>query len=154
MGKPRRSRSLSPPLLCSNPLCGNYAPSLELDAAVDEHGRGVDVAVEPAGGVNLDGSLRANIPMDGPTPDDDRRDVNLGVHLGAVADDERVVALDLALEGPVDTYSTLEVQLAFEVRAATQEGGDFGGGERGIHGGPLSGDREIAQPSPEDLPRG
>ena len=68
---------------------------------------------------------------------DDRRDVDLGVNLGAVTHDERVVAPDLPLEDPVEAHATFEVQLPLELGAAAEKRRDFGGGEglARVHGG-------------------
>ena len=66
--------------------------------------------------------------------DDHRRDVDLGVDLGAVADDERVVALDLTLEHAVHADAAFEVELPFESGSATEECRDFRGGQ-GVHEG-------------------
>jgi hypothetical protein len=49
------------------------------------------------------------------------------VHLGAVADDERVVALDLTFKDPVDADPTFEVKLSLEGGATAEERGDFRG---------------------------
>jgi len=114
------------------------AAPVELDAPVDEHGRGVDVADQLSRGVDLDGGLGADIPVDGTAADDDDGHVDLRVDLGAVSDDERVVAPDLALEDPVDADAPLERQLPLELCAASEERGDFGRGERLLRGQPSS----------------
>jgi hypothetical protein len=123
------------------------AAPLKLDAPIDEDGRRVNVAVELAGGVNLDRGLRADVAMDGAAADDDGGHVDLRVNLGAVADDECIVAVNFAFEGPIDADAPLEVELAFEGGATPEEGGDLGGGERGIHGRHVPGRGAPAQPS-------
>ena len=55
------------------------------------------------------------------------RHVDLSMHVGAFADDQRVVAPNLALEGSVDTDATFEVQLALELSARAKERRDVVG---------------------------
>src|SRR5690606_945897 len=103
----------------------HLARALELDASLDEERRGADVADQLARGVDLEGLARADVPVHRAPADDDRRDVDLGVDLGAVADDERVVALDLAFEDAVDAHAAFEIELPLEPGAATEECRDF-----------------------------
>jgi hypothetical protein len=119
--------------------CIHPAASLELHAAVDEHRGGLEIADDLARGVDLDGVLGADVPVHDAPAHDDRGHVDLGAHLGSLPDDERVVALDLALEHSVDPNAPLELQLPFELGAAPQEGRDLGGRELLIHGGGLPG---------------
>ncbi len=44
-----------------------------------------------------------------------------------LADDQHVVAVDLALEPPVDAHPPLEEELALEVGAPPEQGVDLGG---------------------------
>jgi hypothetical protein len=73
-----------------------------------------------------------------PTLDDYGRHFDLGVHVGAVADHQRVGALDLAAEAAVDADATFELQFSFEMRAAAEQRGDFGRGEGRRHGGTIA----------------
>jgi hypothetical protein len=95
----------------------------------------VEVSHDLARRVDLDGGLRADVAVDQAAPDDDRGHVDLGVHLRPFADDEGVVAPDLALEHSVDTNAPLEVELPFELRSSTEEGRDLGGGQLLVHAG-------------------
>src|SRR4051794_32934847 len=87
--------------------------------------------------------------MHGAAADDHRGDVDLGVHLGAVADDERVVALDFTLEHTVDADPAFEVKLALEAGAAAEKSGNFRGG-KGIHAAPSGSSAGMAWQSLRD----
>src|SRR5579872_226627 len=107
--------------------------ALELDSAIDEDRRRVQVAQDLTGCVHLDRRPRANVSVNRAAAHDDRRDVDLGMNLGPLPDDEGVVAPDLPLENAVDPDAPLEVKLAFELRAAAEEGGDLGSRELRFH---------------------
>jgi hypothetical protein len=93
----------------------------------------VKVADHLAGRMDLDRVLRPDVSVDDSSADDDRRHLDLGVHLGPVPDDERIVALDLALEDAVDTNAPLEMELPLELSAASEQGRDLGGRELLFH---------------------
>jgi hypothetical protein len=85
------------------------------------------------GHIQLDGLTRTDICLNDAAFDDDRGHVDLAFDLGPLADDEHVLAADLAPKCPVDTHSPLELELSFEAGSLAQEGGDLGGGKRAFH---------------------
>ncbi len=93
----------------------------------------MQVADDLAGSMHLDGGFGAHVAVHDPAANDDGGDVDFGVNLGALSNDERVVAPDLALEDAIDADTTLEVELAFEFRSAPEESGNLGGRELLIH---------------------
>src|SRR5262249_16545599 len=97
---------------------------LEDDALVDLERRGRDVALHLAGSVDLDRPLGADVADDQPLHDD-LADVDLGVDLRALADDEHVVGEDLARDLPVDADRALERELALELASFAEEGVDL-----------------------------
>src|SRR5262249_26177427 len=103
------------------------AVAFEDDALVDEQGRGDDVAAHARRGVQLDRALGADVPGDVALDDHDA-DLNLGLHLGALASDQDVVVDDLADQLDVAADGGVEGELAFEFAAAAEEGVDLGGG--------------------------
>lgn len=76
----------------------------------------------------------ANISLDTATFDDDHADLDVGIDLGAITDDERIVPADFAAEAAVDPHPPLEVELALKVGATPEERGDLGRGKRCGHG--------------------
>ena len=76
--------------------------------------------------------------MHHPTLDDHGGDVDLRVDVGAVADDQGVRAANFAPKAAVDAYTTLELQFSFEMRAPTEESGDFGRGKGSRHGATIA----------------
>src|SRR5262249_60152887 len=96
----------------------HVAPPLEDHAAIDLERRGGDVALDLAGGLDLDRLLGADVPDDGAL-DDDLADVDLGFDLGAFTHDEHVVGEDLSGELSLDPDRPLEGQLALARRART-----------------------------------
>src|SRR5262245_46142134 len=85
----------------------HLAVALEYDAFVDEQRRRDDVAVHARGRMQLDRSLGANVAMDASLDDDDA-DLDFGLHLGALADDQDVVGEDLAAKLAIDANGPLE----------------------------------------------
>src|SRR5262245_50716762 len=102
----------------------HVAAAFEGHALVDLQGRRGDVAPHPPRRVDLDGALGADVPDD-EALDDDVADIDLGVQLGALADDEDVVGEDLTGELAVDADRALEGELALEGAAPAQEGVDL-----------------------------
>src|ERR1700690_299715 len=96
----------------------------------------MQIADHLAGSVQLDGGRCADIAVNDAAAHDDRRDVDLRMNLGAFANDERVVALDLPLEDAVDAYAPLELERAPELGASSEESRDFGGRKLRVHGCP------------------
>src|SRR5690606_13428201 len=73
------------------------------------------------------GVAGADARLDLAAGDDARADVDLADDERALADDEHVLAADVAAEAAVDAHPALEEELALEMRAAAQEGVDLGG---------------------------
>ena len=76
----------------------------------------------------------SDVALDGSALDDDHADLDVGFHLGAVADDERVIPPDLTAKAAVDAQPPLEMELALEMGASSEKCGDFGRGEGLGHG--------------------
>src|SRR5262249_32084255 len=102
----------------------HLAGALEHDAFVDEQRGRDDVAVDARGRMQLDRPLGANVAVDASLDDDDA-DLNFGLDLGALADDQDVIGEDLAAKLPVDTNGPLEGQLPFKFGAAAEQRVDF-----------------------------
>jgi len=112
---------------------------VELDASVDEKGRRVQVADDLARRIHLDRGLGANVPIHDPATHNHGGDVDFGVNFGALADDEGIFTPNLALEDAVDPDAPFEMELALELGAAPQEGGNLGGRQLLLHRPGLSG---------------
>src|SRR5690606_2814950 len=108
------------------------AGALDLHPLLDDEGRGVEVADDVGGDVQLDRVPSSDVPPHRAAFDDDRRDVDVGFDLGAFADDQNVVAVDLAAQLAIDAHAALEKELSLETRAASEQGGEFDGGA-GFH---------------------
>src|SRR5205823_14766233 len=91
----------------------HLAVTLEEDAALDDDRCGGQRSAHLAGRLDLDAlrSLGVAVVF---ADDDERAHLDLRLHLGALADDERIGRDDFAAELPVDADGTLEDQLAFE----------------------------------------
>src|SRR6266540_1619305 len=98
----------------------HLALPLDDHALLDHERGGLDVPAHPRRVVELDGALRLHVAVD-LAVDDDAATADLGVHLGALADDENVVRHDRAGELAVDADGPFERQLAFELRAAAEQ---------------------------------
>ena len=84
----------------------------------------MNVALHAAGGVDLDRSLRLDVPDHGAL-DDHLADVHLGLDDRAFTDDEHVIREHFAAKPPVDTNGALERELALESGAASEERRDL-----------------------------
>ncbi len=129
---------------------------LKFDASIDENRRRMKVADHSARRVQLDRGLGANVPVDDAAANDDRGNVNFCVHLGALADDESVVALNLSAKDAVDADPPFESELAVEFGAASEQGRNLGGRDLLFHSdgptrhrGPRATEGWICQRSPE-----
>jgi|HubBroStandDraft_1064217.scaffolds.fasta_scaffold17152_3 hypothetical protein len=114
------------------------------------------IADHSARRVQLNRRLGANVPVHDAAANDDRGNVNFCVHLGALADDERVVALNLSAKDAVDADPPFESELAVEFGAASEQGRNLGGGDLLFHSdgptrhrGPRATEGWICQRSPE-----
>ncbi len=116
----------------------------------------MEIPDDPARRVELDGGFGADVPVHDPTANDDRSNVNFRMHFGPLADDERVVALNLSAKDAVDADPPLESKLAVEFGAASEEGRNFSGRDLLFHSdgptrprGRRATDGWICQASPE-----
>lgn len=75
----------------------------------------------------------AYVASQGPTFDDEHRDVDLGLDVSAVAEHEDIISPNLAAKAPIDTKSPFEMELAFEMGAASKQRGNFGYWNGRIH---------------------
>jgi hypothetical protein len=129
---------------------------LKFDTAIDEDGRRMKITDHSAGRVELDRGLGANVPLHDAAAHDDGGNVNFCVHLGALADDESVIALNLSAKDAVDADPSFESELPVEFGAASEQGRNLGGGDLLFHSdgptrhrGPRATEGWICQPSPE-----
>lgn len=76
--------------------------------------------------MKLNGGLGANVPVHYTAANDNRCNVNFRVHFGALADDQGVLALNLATEDAVDTHAPLELELPVEFGTSPEQGRDLG----------------------------
>jgi hypothetical protein len=83
--------------------------------------------------MQLNGGLGPNVPVHHTSADDDRGNVNFRVDFGALADDQRVVALDLPTKNAVNANASFELELPVERGAVPEEGRDLGGGDLLFH---------------------
>src|SRR5690606_36616479 len=91
-----------------------------------ERGR-VQVAADLRLALEFDGLLGVDVAGDPTARDDHRPGVDLGLHVGALADDQRILRVDLAGEGALDADRYFEGELALELPSPTEEGGELCG---------------------------
>ena len=101
--------------------CAHLHVAVELGALFDHERRGVDVARHVRRLVQHDLIAGVDVALDH-TADHDADRLDRGVDLSRLADDQGVVAGDLAAEGAVDADRILERELALELGALIDEG--------------------------------
>jgi len=65
---------------------------------------------------------------------DEYSDVDVGLDVCSVTEDQDLATLDLSAEAPVDAKSPIEMQLTFEMGASSKQGGDLRDWNGCIHG--------------------
>jgi hypothetical protein len=83
--------------------------------------------------VKLNGGFCPDVSPNDASPNDYGGNVDLRVHLGALANDQSVFTPDFSAEDSVDSDAPLEVKLPLEFGAAPEEGGDLGSRELRFH---------------------
>src|SRR5262245_49946274 len=98
----------------------HLAGPLEERPVLDDELRGDEGGLDLRAGEELDALTSVDAAGDGPPYRDDAA-VDLRLHLPRLADDERVVGHDLALQPSVDAHRVAEAQLPQELRPLVHE---------------------------------
>src|SRR5437773_1380591 len=135
-GKPAKQRSklaVWELLLRGRAGCVHLAGSVEEDAPLDDDGCGREVAAHLGRGLQLDALRRGGVALV-VAEADQGADLHVGLHFGALADDQLIGGDDFSRELAVDPGGAFEAELAFALAALAEQrvqlGAARGGGKR------------------------